>query len=205
MYTFQVKQKNRSKILSVFHLLIALIFILDLSHVHEHEKRDWVFTTVYLAGCVILFASVALQKKILRSLTRHLSLLLLESALVFCGAIYFWARGASLVAFGHGVLAGVIILFWIYLKRRVNGERIIVSEKSIVVPGLSGDRIIEWSDLSNAVKKYDLLTFDFKNNKLLQVQVTGDENIDENEYNQFCTHQLSRSYTENKSGGADQN
>jgi hypothetical protein len=169
---------------------MALILILDVSHVHENEKKDWVFLTAYIIAIVFLFVAVIFQKRILSSLARHVSLLLFESACIFCGAIYFWAKGTSLVAFSHGVLAGAIILFWIYLKKRIDGETIILSENHIVVPGLSGDRIIEWNELSNAIKKYDVLTFDFKNNKLLQVQVINEESINEDEFNLFCRYQL---------------
>ncbi len=191
MYTFQVKQKDRSRILSAFHFLIALIFILDLSHVRRGEIKDWIFSGIYIGSIVFLFVAGLFQRKMLQNLSRHLSLLLFESAIVLCGAIYFWSKGASLVAFSHGILAGTIVLFWIYLKKREDGERIIISEVNIVLPGLSGDRIIEWNELTNVIKKYDFLTIDFKNNKLLQVHVINADNIDEDEFNQFCRQQLS--------------
>jgi hypothetical protein len=191
VYTFQVKQKDRTKILSAFHLLIALIFILDLSHVHENGKRDWIFSAVYFIVCIFLFAVVIFQKKFLKGLTQHLSLLLFESVLILFGAIYFWAKGASLVAVSHGILAGVIILFWIYLKKREFGETIVISETKIILPGLSGNRLVEWNELTNVIKKYDLLTIDFKNNKLLQVQVINTDLIDDGEFNQFCQQRLS--------------
>ena len=190
MYTFQVKQKDRSKILSAFHLLIALIFILDLSHVHENGKRDWIFSAVYFIACIFLFVVVIFQRKFLKGLTQHLSLLLFESVLILFGAIYFWAKGASLVAVSHGILAGVIILFWIYLKKREYGETIVISETNIILPGLSGDRLVEWNELTNIIKKYDLLTIDFKNNKLLQVQVINMDHIDDDQFNWFCEQQL---------------
>ena len=120
----------------------------------------------------------------------HLSLLLFESVLILFGAIYFWAKGASLVAVSHGILAGVIILFWIYLKKREYGETIVISETKIILPGLSGDRLVEWNELTNVIKKYDLLTIDFKNNKLLQVQVINTDLIDDSQFNEFCRQQL---------------
>jgi hypothetical protein len=133
-----------------------------------------------------------LQKKLLTSLSKHLSVLLFESAVILGGAIYFWSKGASLVAFSHGILAGVIILFWIYLKRREGGERIIISEANIILPGLSGERIIEWNELTNVIKKYDLLTIDFKNNKLLQVEIVNADHVNEEEFNHFCRQQLAK-------------
>jgi hypothetical protein len=94
------------------------------------------------------------------------------------------------VAFSHGILAGVIIFSWIYLKKRVNGEMIIVSNTNIIFPGLSADRIIEWNQLTHVIKKHDLLSFDFKNNKLVQVQVADTDDVNDDEFNRFCQNQL---------------
>jgi len=169
---------------------MALILALDLFHVNEGQKKDWIFSSVYLISCAFLLFAVVFQRKILSDMAKHLSLLLFESALIFIGAIYFWSKGVSLVAFSHGILAGVIILFWIYLKKRVNGEVIIVSNKNIIFPGLSADRIIEWNELTHVIKRNDLLTFDFKNNKLVQVQVIDSGEFNDEEFNGFCQHRL---------------
>jgi hypothetical protein len=166
--------------------------------VHNQAKKDWIFSGVYLIASIFLFITAAFHKKLLQNLSKHLSLLLFESALILIGAIYFWSKGASLVAFSHGILAGVIVLFWIYLKKREHGERITVSEVNIILPGLSGDRIVDWKELTNVIKKYDLLTFDFKNNKLLQVQVINADETNEDEFNKFCRKQLTKSMTDER-------
>jgi len=190
VYTLEIKQQSRLKILSVFHILIALIFLFDLSHAYEEGKKDWIFSAVYLITAVFLIFVGVFNRKFLSTLSRHLAILLFESVLIVSGAIYYWSKGASLVAVSHAILAGAIVLFWIYLKKKENGERIIISESNIALPGFSGDRIIEWNQLSNVVKKYDVLTVDFVNNKLLQVQIVNTDDINEEEFNQFCQQQL---------------
>jgi len=190
VYTFHIKQKNWSRILPAFNILIALVFLFDLLHVHEEGKKDWVFSSIYTIAGLFLFISGVFNKKLFHNLSRQLALLLFDSVLIISGAVYFWSKGASLVAASHAILAGVIILLWIYLKKREYGENIVVSEQSIVLPGLSGDRIVEWHQLSNVVKKDDLLTLDFKNNKLLQVHVINADHVAEDEFNRFCRDQL---------------
>ena len=192
MYKFQVKQKDRLKILPVLHLLIALIFIIDLSHVPENRIKDWLFSATYLIAFILLLIAAIFYKRILSSISRHFRLLFLESMLFLGGSVYFWSKGLSLVAFSHAILAGVLVLFMIYLRRRENGELIIVSMSNVILPGLMGERIVEWSQLTNVIKRDDLLTLDFKNNKLLQVQIINDD-VPENEFNRFCGEQLQRS------------
>jgi phosphoglycerol transferase MdoB-like AlkP superfamily enzyme len=190
VYTFQLKQRDWSKVLSAFHILIGLILVYDLTHVTEEGKKDWIFSTVYVIAALFLVLAGIFNRKLIPSLSKHLNLLLFQSFLVISGAIYFWSKGASLVAVSHAILAGAIVLFWIYLKKREDGEKIVVSERNIILPGLSADRLIEWNQLSNVIKKHDLLTIDFKNNKLLQVQVINADHIDEDEFNEFCQQQL---------------
>ena len=57
---------------------------------------------------------------------------------------------------------------------------------------MNKQRIIEWNELTNVIKRDDLLTLDFKNNRLLQVQILNADDISENEFNQFCLQQLNK-------------
>ena len=190
MYKFQVKQKDRLKILPVLHLLIALIFGIDLAHVPENRIKDWIFSAVYLVAFIFLLIAGIFYKKILNNISRHFRLLFLESMLFLGGSVYFWSKGLSLVALSHALIAGILVLSMIYLRRKENGELIIVSISSVILPGLTSERIVEWSELANVIKRDDLLTLDFKNNRLMQVQIINTDDIPENEFNQFCRQQL---------------
>ena len=55
-------------------------------------------------------------------------------------------------------------------------------------------RSIEWNELSNIILKDDLLTIDFKNNKIIQQLVDKTEaTVNEKEFNDFCFKQLQSS------------
>lgn len=190
MYKFQIKQKDRLKILPVLHLLVALIFIIDLSHVPENRIKDWVFSAVYFIAFILLLIAAIFYKKIMNTVWRHFRLLFFESMLFLVGSVYFWSKGLSLVALSHAIIAGVLVLFMIYLRRKEQGELIIVSKYNVILPGLTRQRIIEWGELTNVVRRDDLLTLDFKNNRLLQVQIINADDVPENEFNQFCQQQL---------------
>lgn len=192
MYKFQVKQKDRLKLLPVLHLLVALIFIIDLSHVPENRIKDWLFSAIYFIAFILLLIAAIFYKRILNNVARHFRLLFLESMLFLGGSVYFWSKGLSLVAFSHAILAGVLVLFMIYLRRKDDGELIIVSMSNVILPGLTRQRIVEWSELTNVIKRDDLLTLDFKNNRLMQVQIVNADDVPENEFNQFCRQQLSK-------------
>lgn len=78
-------------------------------------------------------------------------------------------------------------------------------EKQVKFPeeiGFSGDSVVvntfpkkkfSWSEIANVVLKDNLLTVDFKNNKLIQKEI--DEGVSlatEREFNEFCRLQLSK-------------
>jgi len=192
VYKFQLKQKDRLKILPVLHLLVALIFVIDVSHVPENRIKDWVFSAVYFIAFIFLLIAGIFYKKILNNVARHFRLLFFESMLFLGGSVYFWSKGLSFVALSHAVLAGVLVLFMIYLRRKEQGDLIVVSRSNVILPGLTGQRIIEWTQLTNLVKKDDLLTLDFKNNRLMQVEIINADEVPENEFNQFCLQQLNK-------------
>ena len=142
MYKLQIKQKDRLKILPVLHLLVALVFIIDLSHVPENRIKDWIFSAVYLVAFIFLLIAGIFYKKILTNISRHFRLLFLESMLFLGGSVYFWSKGLSLVALSHALIAGILVLSMIYLRRKENGELIIVSISSVILPGVTRERIV---------------------------------------------------------------
>ncbi|MFI5133546.1 MAG: hypothetical protein ACHQEB_04375 [Chitinophagales bacterium] len=61
----------------------------------------------------------------------------------------------------------------------------------IIYPALFR-KTIQWSDISNVILKDGLLTIDLKNNKLIQQPLDESSgSINEKEFNDFCTQQLS--------------
>ena len=192
MYNLQVKQKDRLKILPVFHLLVALILIIDVSRIPGNGIKDWVFSAVYFIAFIFLLIAAIFYKKILHNVLRHFRLLFFESMLFLAGSVYFWSKGLSFVALSHAIIAGVLVLLMIYLRRREQGALIIVSESNVVLPALTGQRIIEWSELTNVIKRDDLLTIDFKSNRVMHVEIINADDFSEDEFNQFCQEQLNK-------------
>jgi hypothetical protein len=189
VYTFYLKQRDHSRILSAFHVLIALIMLYDFINTPKVQNRDSVFSVVYLIAAIFLIITAIFSRQVKIDFQKNLSLLLFECLLISGGIVYYWAKSLLFITVAHAFLAGAILLFWIYLVQKRGGEKIIISFQRIVLPGFIGSRIIEWKYLSNVVKKDDLLTLDFKNNKLLQVEISKAEGSEE-EFNRFCQRQL---------------
>ena len=61
-----------------------------------------------------------------------------------------------------------------------------VNTKGVSIKKMLGDTEHEWSGFNNIILKDNLLTLDFKNNKLLQLNIVENK-VDENTFNTFCS------------------
>jgi len=67
-----------------------------------------------------------------------------------------------------------------------------VNPSFIIYPSFT-KKVIEWNELNNIILKDGLLTIDFKNNKIIQQLVEDPTNsVNEKEFNEFCSQQLSK-------------
>ena len=72
---------------------------------------------------------------------------------------------------------------------------VLISSTSVVYPSFPRMEI-SWDQLNNVVLKDDLLTIDFKNNKIIQQLIQKKEPaVDEQEFNDFCKAQLQQDKT----------
>jgi hypothetical protein len=166
-----------------------MIMLYDFINTKKDSTKDAIFSATYLIASLFLLIVALFTKQLRLNFQKHTNLLLFECLLISGGIIYYWTKSLLFITLAHMVLAGAIVLFWIYLVQRKGGEKIIVSAKEIFVPALFGSKKILWPELSNVVKKDDLLTFDFKNNRIIQVEISRMEG-EEVEFNRFCQRQL---------------
>jgi len=82
-----------------------------------------------------------------------------------------------------------LLLSWLY-QASVAKKTIRFSQDKIILPFLFR-RTIRWDVLNNVILKDDLLTLDFKNNKLIQQLIIPSGNpVSESEFNAFCRERL---------------
>lgn len=110
----------------------------------------------------------------------------------------FWHRSI----FGYCAIAwfieglwwiSILLALFVMLDSLANRKLIVkISEKEINLPLLPAKNV-HWKELNNVILKDDLLTIDFKNNKLFQhLILNSDWDVDEKEFNNFCSQQLDK-------------
>ena len=91
--------------------------------------------------------------------------------------------------------AGINLLLFFFQDSTHRRFLIQVGRDNIIFPSFP-KKIIQWNQLNNVVLKDDLLTIDFKNNRIIQQLVDKTEDpVNEKEFNDFCSQRLADSLT----------
>jgi hypothetical protein len=151
----------------LFAAAMAAIFL-------KHGTMPWINYTI--AGVLLLTAfftkAIVFSR---RATVNHLS---------FGGAVLLMAASLSIwmVLLYFVTVLTLSSLYKIPTASFTDGE--VTLKKTLVTKKYT------FNSFNNLVLKDNLLTLDFKNNKVLQLEVEADTNISEASFNQFCVQQI---------------
>jgi hypothetical protein len=92
------------------------------------------------------------------------------------------------------VVIAIFYLIAAFLERQVKFPEEIGVDKSGITFNSFPKKHHPWNELTNLVIKDNIITIDYKNNKIFQKEIESDVSYDvEKEFNHFCSQQLSRS------------
>lgn len=100
--------------------------------------------------------------------------------------VHFWLTQS-------GVWALIIFAAFFILVMIVKGKRttVVFSLQGIALTRVFKTMIFPWSAMDNVILKDNILTIDFKTNKIIQVDVADQAAvIDETAFNRFCNEQM---------------
>lgn len=194
-YVVTLENRNRRYIDNVSVLLILLsiifftqqIFSINSGNFDLNKKVGWDMTNLMLWDNKLLVFGTPLMLilfgiSLYQLLKQHLKVQF-RRILFIAGVI--WLTLPSL--YWVGIL---LIALGLLEKSAKNDLEIGFSPDEIVINSLIKRRF-EWVDFNNILLKDDLLTMDFKNNKLLQRLTIDDEaDADEDEFNAYCSQHL---------------
>jgi hypothetical protein len=179
-FTFTLKDNNQKAFTSFFwfllflHVIAASVVILNVA-----DKPQKIAAVIILAAYFILTAVFFLLKRKFKLPVYHLT--------VFGVMIVFWLlQTAWLPAI---ICTAAIIFAYKILKTKSTA---VFSIQNITLTKLLFKKIYNWAAIENVVLKDNLLSIDFKNNQLIQVEIANESApVDEKNFNQFCKLQLS--------------
>ena len=154
-------------------------------------------TILALAGCVCFLYRG--EDHILLNITAGVSLLLIavfiRSILVLfkINQVILVILSSLIVLAGTGVIlfALLLLLYGILSKKIYKNSSIEISMEGVQIFKAFSSPIYLWADFNNIVFKDELLTLDFKSNKVLQLVVNEENNVlNEIEFNDYCRQNI---------------
>ena len=169
MYSFKIRDNSPDINIVVSRCLLALAGIT--SFLSTNNK--YYFINIIIA--VILLAIAALLKVLLTRFKITIQLLIILAAIL------------SFIAIRSIPFAALMIVYALAVKKLYISPSVNISSKGIFITKMLSTPVHDWSEFNNIILKDSMLTLDFKNNKLLQLNViTSGDSIDENSFNNFC-------------------
>ena len=170
MYTFIIKDNGSDITVLITRSLLALCGIIVL----QYHSNQYYFINV--AASIVVLSMAVWVNKLFVQFRLNCSLLLCIAAVIIFIATRSVPFAAMLLVFGLGI------------KKLEIQPIISVHTEGVSIKKLFGNPMHPWSEFNNIVLKDNLLTLDFKNNKLLQLTIIeNDISVDENMFNTFCS------------------
>lgn len=173
MYTFQIREPKTNLAAMLIRALLALAALTSLLTTSDSNYWINVFAAVFLLLSA-LFTDLLLEKLGVKKI-----ILLLVASIVL------------LVATNSFIIALSLFLFGMLSSYFNPSHRIHINQQLIELQNGIFGKSYYWTEFSNVILKDELLTLDFKNNRLIHLLV--DVNFtpfNEIEFNEFCSSLL---------------
>jgi uncharacterized membrane protein YobD (UPF0266 family) len=179
-YSFILKDNNQK----VYNLFTWFLFFLHIvaAAVVALKYRD---SNAQLSVYILLgfYAVISIAYFFFRRHKKALETFSLIMALLYGN---FWLKHVGVIALFIFVLVYLFVTI-------VHGKKtaVLFSEKGLLITRVFKSILYPWHEMDNVILKDNLLTIDFKSNRIIQAEIVeGSEVVDEKNFNGFCTAQL---------------
>ncbi len=176
---FTLKDNNQKAFNSFFwflfflHLIAAAVIAVNASNGYQKNTAALSLITFLVISTVFYLLKNKFNQK-------NYQLVL------FIAMVLFWL---ALAAWLPAVIISIAIIFAFFILQKRSTA--IFSAENIIINKSLFKKMYSWTAIQNVVLKDNLLSVDFKNNHLLQVELAADNKArDENFFNEFCRQLL---------------
>jgi hypothetical protein len=179
MPVFKIELKNnRVKLYRLIAFLLVAISLSLFVFMSLSEKYRIRGTVAFLLLALFVAYELYLQKKN-------------RSYQFFDLYVFIVVACSWIILQNYWIGASSVVLGWMYY---ISIQQLQFNFEEEFVTKMNFPKVIyPWSDFTNVMIRDGILTLDFKNNKLLQLEVADNVNIVEYEFNVFAKRQLERS------------
>lgn len=174
MYKFRILHPNaitKLRMQPVMHGMIGILFLFNVIGVYKMEDPNWLMALLFIALGTASLAFPFMMRKMRKMSETNSILRLLQVFTLFSGSLFFLSHMQPIIG-GTLLLAGLGVAYTAYAEYRIMQPAYAeIGETGITLPTVFGTKAFRWNEMNNVVLRNDLLTLDFRNNKVLQLDV----------------------------------
>jgi hypothetical protein len=194
MYKIRILHPNtltRLRLQPVMHGIAGLLFLFNAIGIYNSRQVNWAMVAFFLATGLLSILFPFFMRR-MRNFSGANSLMrLLQVFVCFSGSLYFLSHMQPLIGLLQ-LLVGLGLAYIGWVEHTIfRPVYVLLDIAGITVPTTFSGRVVAWNQLNNVILRNDLLTVDFRNNKILQLEVLDNiPGIKEDEINGFCRSRL---------------
>lgn len=177
MYKFRILHPNamtRLRLQPVMHGMVGILFLFNVIGAYKMESPNWLIVGMYVVMGMASIGFPFIMRRLRKLGETNTVLRMLQAFTMLSGCLYFLSHMQPIVGFTL-FLAGLGIGYIGYAEYKILQPSYVEFDNSgITLPTIFGSRRIGWNEMKNVILRNDLLTLDFKNNKILQLEVLDD-------------------------------
>lgn len=177
MYRFRILHPNamtRLRLQPVMHGMAGLLFLFNVIGAYKMKEPNWLIVALFMIMSLASITFPFMMRRIRKFGEANSLLRTLQAFTLLSGSLYFLSHMQPVVG-GTLFLAGLGMAYIGYAEYRILQPAFVrIDENGITLPTLFSTRHIRWNEMNNVVLRNDLFTLDFRNNKLLQLEVLDD-------------------------------
>lgn len=173
MYSFKIKADASDIDVPLIRSLLSVSAVLTFIGSKDHNHLVGIGVVI-----VIILLSLFVEQLLIKFRLDPLIILGIASALTLVAS----QEKATFIL--------VLFFFLIAITMRIAyiSPTVDIAENGIRIKKSFSEKKYDWSTFYNVIVKDNILTLDFKNNKVLQLELEG--NIPEKDFNQFCSGKI---------------
>ncbi|MFY0254981.1 hypothetical protein ACDQ55_13620 [Chitinophaga sp. 30R24] len=162
---------SRVRLLPVMHGLTGILFLFNAIGIYQRPTPNWFLVVFFLLTGFACIAFPFVMRKFKKFTEANTVARMLEAFICLTGTLYFLSHRQPFTALML-LLVGIGMAYVGWMEHRIFQPSFIKMDTTgISLPTLFSRKLVGWNELNNVILRNDLLTIDFKNNKILQLEI----------------------------------
>ncbi|GEP88607.1 hypothetical protein SAMN05660909_01073 [Chitinophaga terrae (ex Kim and Jung 2007)] len=162
---------SRIRLLPVMHGLTGILFLFNTIGVYRSGQPNWFLAALFFVmglACIIFPFIMKRFKKFneVNSIAR-----VIEAFICFTSCLYFLSHKLPLTGLLL-LLVGIGLAYVGWMEYKIFQPSFVRFDiTGITLPTTFSTKLVGWNELNNVILRNDLLTIDYRNNRILQLEV----------------------------------